>query len=337
MAQGHEVSGIDNGLAAPGVLYETPDPQPPVSLRDVRTLHARDLIGFDAVVHLAGLSNDPSGDLAPALTRDINLLGTVRTARAARAAGVARFIHFSSCSVYGAGDDETLDETSPTRPLTEYATCKVMAEHAINQFADNSFTVVSMRNATVFGPSSRMRFDLVLNNLAARAWTLKAIGLTSDGTPWRPLIHIDDLTRATMMMLDAPAALVNRQVFNVGDDRLNYQIQTIAAAVSSAFPDCTVTKGSNGNDARSYRISFAKIRQALGFTCDHSAESGVEELCQVFDRINLTRTMFESPSFDRLRRIQMLIASRTTDDDSLFWIDANAQELVQGRSAGHAA
>ena len=332
MAQGHEVSGIDNGLAAPGVLYDTPDPQPPISLRDVRTLHARDLIGFDAVVHLAGLSNDPSGDLVPALTRDVNLLGTVRTARAARAAGVARFIHFSSCSVYGSG--ETLDETSPTKPLTEYATCKLMAEHAINQLADNSFTVVSMRNATVFGPSSRMRFDLVLNNLAARAWTLKAIGLTSDGTPWRPLIHVGDLSRATMMMLEAPAALVNRQVFNVGDDRLNYQIQTIAAVVSSAFPDCTVTKGSNGNDARSYRISFAKIRQALGFACDHRVESGVEELCQIFERINLTRTMFESPSFDRLRRIQMLIASRITDD-SLFWIDANAQK--QGRSAGHAA
>lgn len=329
------MAGIDSGFNSPGVLYEDPHPQPPISFKDVRTLDARDLIGFDAVVHLAGISNDPAGDLVPALTRDINLLGTVRTARAARAAGIARFIHFSSCSVYGAGNDETLDETSPTKPLTEYATCKLMAEHAINRLAGKSFTVVSMRNATVFGPSSRMRFDLVLNNLAACAWTTKAIGLTSDGTPWRPLIHVRDLARATLMMLEAPPALVNRQAFNVGDDRLNYQVQTIATMVSSAFPGCTVTKGSNGADARSYKISFAKVRQALGFTCEHSAEAGAEELRRLFERIDLTRATFESPLFDRLRRVQMLIASRAAND-SLFWIDTNAQKLPQGSIADDA-
>ena len=305
LALGHEVSGVDSGFYARAVLYGSNGPQPAITYKDVRRLDFRDLSGADAVVHLAGLSNDPVGELLPPLTRDINLGGTLKAAVAAREAGVSRFINFSSCSVYGAAvSDGLLDETCMPSPLTEYARCKLLSEVAINHLATDAFTVVSMRNATVFGPSPRMRFDLVLNNLAARAWTANEIGLLSDGTPWRPLIHVADLACATALLLDAPSSLVNREVFNVGDDRLNHQVRDLAEEVSRVFGCSRVKIGGSSPDTRSYQVSFAKIRATLGFTCEQDVTSGARELLQLFERIELTKEKFESSMFDRLRWMQ---------------------------------
>ena len=320
LAQGHEVMGIDSGFHAHALLYQDRRLPPPSTAKDIRQLETQDLIGFDAVIHLAGLSNDPLGELMPLLTRDINFSGTLRTAIAARDAGVARFINFSSCAVYGGNCDEAKTELCATKPLTEYARCKLLSEAAIIQLASDSFTVVSMRNATVFGPSPRMRFDLVLNNLAAQAWTSNELELESDGTPWRPLIHIRDLARATAVLLEAPSKLVNRQVFNVGDDCLNHQVHKIATAVSRAFGGCNLRIGSNDCDGRSYRVSFRKFRETFGFACEQDLEMGAEELRQLFSLIKLTQADFESPLFNRLRRIKTLLLLQKVDTN-LFWLD----------------
>jgi nucleoside-diphosphate-sugar epimerase len=317
-ARGHQVSGVDVGFYAEPVFYADSGSQPAISPKDVRNLNAEDLSGFEAVIHLAGLSNDAVGELSPGLTQQINVGGALRTALAARNAGVARFINFSSCSIYGAIGEQPVDELSATQPLTEYARSKILAEEAINQLAGDSFTVVSMRNATLFGPSPRMRFDIVLNNLAGLAWTIGEIRMTSDGTPWRPLIHITDVARAAAIALDAPSNLVNREAFNVGDDALNYQVSEIACAISKRFPDCKVTLGRNGDDRRSYKVSFRKIREVLGFTCERDIEYGADELYNLFERVKLTRELFETPSYTRLRRIRELIDSGKVDKN-LFW------------------
>jgi len=317
-AQGHQVSGVDVGFYAEPQLYSALGRQPAVCHKDVRNLDAEDLSGFEAIIHLAGLSNDPLGELSPGLTQQINVGGALRTAIAARNAGVKRFINFSSCSIYGALGERPVDELSATQPLTEYARSKILAEEAINQLADDSFTVVSMRNATLFGASPRMRFDIVLNNLAGLAWTIGEIRMTSDGTPWRPLMHISDVSRAAAMMLDAPSQLVNREAFNVGDDALNYQVSEIAHAISRRFPSCKVTLGSNGDDRRSYKVSFRKIREMLGFTCQHDIEFGADELYKLFERVKLTRELFEAPYYTRLKCVRSLIDSGKVDSN-LFW------------------
>ena len=317
-AQGHRVRGVDVGFYAEPVLYSETRPEPKVTSSDVRKLQTKDLDGFDAVIHLAGLSNDAVGELSPSLTQQINVGGALRTAIAARNAGVARFINFSSCSVYGATGAQALDESSATEALTEYAKSKVVTEGAINRLASDSFSVVSMRNATLFGPSPRMRFDIVLNNLAGLAWTAGEVRLTSDGTPWRPLMHVSDVVRATTMLLEAPSDLVNRQTFNVGDDRLNYQVRDIADAISRHFTGCKVTLGSVEADQRSYTVSFRKIREVLGFTCERDIEYGAHELYNLFERVQLTRELFETPCFTRVKCIRTLMASGKVDRN-LFW------------------
>jgi nucleoside-diphosphate-sugar epimerase len=330
LAIGHEVSGVDSGFHAHALLYQPNKSQPAINYKDVRHLDAQALSGFDAVVHLAGLCNDPLGEFLPSITRDINLGGTLNTAIAAREAGVSRFINFSSCSVYGAnGSDAPVSESCVPNPLTEYARCKLLSEVAINHLASDSFTVVSMRNATVFGPSPRMRFDLVLNNLAGRAWISNEIKLRSDGTPWRPLIHIADLARATALLLDAPKSLVNRQVFNIGDDRLNHQVRDLAEEIARAVSGSRVKINGCNPDSRSYKVSFAKIRSTLDFTCEHDVSTGTRELLRLFERIELRRETFESPMFDRLKWIQTLIASGRLDRD-LYWVtSAPPAELDQ--------
>jgi nucleoside-diphosphate-sugar epimerase len=325
VARGHEVRGLDTGFYAAPLLYEDSSLQPPVVWRDVRELAVEDFAGFDTVIHLAGLSNDPLGELSPDLTRTINLGGTVRAAVAARDAGVGRFIDFSSCSVYGAGGAVARTEDFPTEPLTEYARCKVYAETAVSQLSSESYAVVSMRNSTVFGPSPRMRFDIVLNNLAGLAWTRGEIRLISDGTPWRPMIHVEDLARAAALLAEAPAELVNRQVFNVGDDRFNYQVREIAEAVARAFPGCRLTVGSSGGDDRSYQVSFAKIRERIGFTCEHDIDAGARELRSVFERMKLTAEIFESAYFTRLKRIRSLIDAGALDAN-LLWLASSGHD-----------
>jgi nucleoside-diphosphate-sugar epimerase len=334
-AEGHDVTGIDTGFYAEPLFYSDRSPQPPWRLKDIRRLNSEALDGFDAIIHLGGLCNDPVGELVAAVTRQINLNGTVRMAVAARDAGVARFINFSSCSIYGTSGDQLRDELSPTNPRTEYARCKLLSERKLSRLASDSFVVVSMRNATVFGPSPRMRFDLVLNNLAGLAWTRREVRLASDGTPWRPLIHVRDLARAAAMLLDAPANLVNGEVFNVGDDCLNQPIREIANEVCRAFPNSKLTLGTNREDERSYRVSFGKIRGLLGFNSEHDIQSGATELCRLFDRVGLTTDTFESSSFTRVKGLRTLISSGAVDEN-LYW-RAAPQQADKSMASGLAA
>jgi nucleoside-diphosphate-sugar epimerase len=287
--------------------------------RDIRLIGPEDLIGFDAVVHLAELSNDPLGAHNREATFDINHRGSMRLARAAKAAGVRRFVYSSSCSVYGAGAGESKTETSAPNPQTAYAECKLLCEAGLAELADSRFTVTCLRNATAFGASPRMRFDIVLNNLAGLAWTTGEIAMDSDGTPWRPLVHVLDICQAIELTLEAPAERVQNQIVNVGADDQNYQIRQIAEIVQRVFPDCRITFGQRSADNRSYCVSFAKIRQVLpSFSCGWSAERGVRQLRTVFRRIAMDRPVFESAPYTRLRQLMHLLGTDQIDA-RLFW------------------
>ncbi len=317
--RGHEVSGIDCGFYAGRALYEDRRQRPEVRVKDIRSLTAADLAGQDAIVHLAELSNDPLGEMDPETTYDINHRGSLALARAAKAAGVPRFIYTSSCSVYGVGSDEVRDETSPPRPQTAYASCKVLVERDVGALADASFSPVFLRNATAFGASPSMRFDIVLNNLAGIAWTEREIRMTSDGTPWRPLVHVEDICQAIALALAAPREALHGEILNVGDDGQNYRVREIAEIVAAAFPGCLTTFGPSGGDNRSYRVSFAKIRRHLpGFRCRWSAADGARQLHDIFTRIAMTPEVFADPAFTRLKRLQQLIAAGQLDRQ-FFW------------------
>lgn len=320
MARGHAVTGLDTGFYQSGWLYHGLPEIPRTIIRDIRTITAADLAGYDAVVHMAELSNDPLGQLNPAITYRINHQGSVALARAARDAGVSRFVYMSSCSVYGVGEEgEVKTEESLVRPQTAYAECKVLVERDLAQLAGDTFTPTFLRNATAFGPSPRQRFDVVLNNLAGLAWTTGAISMTSDGTPWRPLVHVLDIADAIGCALEAPREAVHNQVFNVGDSAQNYRVREIAAVVAEAFPGCAVRLGSNDADNRSYRVSFDKIRAHLpAFRCTRDARAGAEQLRAVFERIGMTEQIFKAPPYTRLTMLQQLIASGQLDAD-LFW------------------
>ena len=239
MAHGHEVVGVDTGFHRVGWLYNGVDRSPAWIEKDIRQLTADDLRGFDAIVHLAELSNDPVGQLNPDITFEINHHGSVRLATLAREVGVERFIYMSSCSVYGAAGDSFSTETSEVHPLTAYAQCKVLVERDVRPMADDGFSPTFLRNATAFGASPRQRFDLVVNDLAGHAWTEQVIRMDSDGRPWRPFVHILDISRAIMSVLAAPRDIIHGEIFNVGTNEQNYQIREIAEIISSTFPDCS--------------------------------------------------------------------------------------------------
>lgn len=317
-ARGHEVSGLDAGFYSDACLYGAP---PPARRADTRQVTEEELRGFDAVVHLAELSNDPLGQHRPEITYEINYRGSVSLARKCKAAGVPRFVYSSSCSVYGVGPETAATEESPTAPQTAYARCKVLVERAVAALADDGFSPTFLRNATAFGPSPRMRFDLVLNNLAGWAWTTGAIRMTSDGSPWRPLVHVRDLCEAIACCLEAPREAVHAEVFNVGDDRQNYRVREIAAIVAEAFPGCHLQVGRSDGDTRSYRVSFEKIRARLpGFRCRRDASEGARELRELFAAIGLTRELFESRAFTRLKQLEHLLREGRLDG-RLFWRD----------------
>jgi len=321
-ARGHEVAGLDAGYYRDGTLYLDPIgmPQSPRTVyKDLRTVTAADFAGFDAVVHLAELSNDPLGALRPENTFRINHEGSLRIAEAARAAGVERLVYASSCSVYGAGAADFVDETSPLDPQTAYAQCKVLVERDLKPMADDRFSVVFLRNATAYGPSPRMRFDIVLNDLCALAWTTKKIAMISDGSPWRPIVHIEDICEAMRCALEAPADAVNGEVFNVGATAENYRIRVIAQIVASVFPGCEITLGPPGGDHRSYRVSFAKIAARLpGFTVRWTAKQGAEELRNLFERIEMSPDTYAFRAFTRLRQLTYLQRTGQLDGD-LYW------------------
>lgn len=315
---GHDVTGCDTGFYRSGWLYNGLHHLPRTLSKDIRHLVAEDLKGHEAVIHLAELSNDPVGQLAPNITRDINHGGSVHLARLARAAGVTRFIYFSSCSVYGASND-VIDEDGATNPLTEYARCKLKVEADLRALASDDFAPTFLRNATAYGASPRQRFDLVVNNLAGLAWTTKEIKMVSDGTPWRPLVHVLDIAKAATCALEAPREAVHNETFNVGDCRENYQVRTVAEIASAAFPGCSLSMGDQGGDSRDYRVSFAKIKAKLpGFKTEWTVKRGVEQLREVFSRIGLTRDVFESAPHTRLKQINHLLHTKQIDAD-FFW------------------
>jgi nucleoside-diphosphate-sugar epimerase len=315
---GHVVKGCDTGFYRNGWLYNGITHLPETLSKDIRHVTPEDLRGCDAVIHLAELSNDPLGQLAPNITRDINFGGSMTLARAAKQAGVPRFIYFSSCSVYGASDD-IIDESGTVSPLTAYAECKVAVEAGLKELADDSFSPTFLRNATAYGASPRQRFDIVVNNLAGHAWCDKEIRMVSDGTPWRPLVHVLDICKAARCALEADRSLIHRETFNVGDSNENYQIKTVASIVSETFPGCGLSIGDRGGDKRDYKVSFDKIKTRLpGFSCEWTVKRGTEQLLEVFERIGLTKESFESSAYTRLKQINMLLETGQIDAD-FFW------------------
>jgi nucleoside-diphosphate-sugar epimerase len=321
MTHGHDVVGLDAGFHRIGWLYNAIDRSPQWLNRDSRSLTVDDLRGFDAVVHLAELSNDPLGALDPGLTDEINHHGSVHVATVAKAAGVQRFIQMSSCSVYGTSSGGFSDETAPLEPLTDYARCKALVERDVAAMADDDFSPTFLRNATAFGASPRQRFDLVVNDLAGHAWTEKVIRMDSDGSPWRPFVHILDISHAIDCVLRAPRDVIHREIFNVGSNDLNYQIRGIAEIIAEVFPGCALSIGDSRGDARNYQVDFTKINERLpGFAPKWDVRSGAEQLLQVFRSIDMSAETFESPAHTRIKRITELLATGQVDRH-LFWVD----------------
>lgn len=315
-AASHEVTGLDvffyDGC---DLMPGTDVPHLPVDVRDVRPQHLK---GFDAVVHLAALSNDPLGDMRPELTDEINFQATMTVAAAAKAAGVDRFVFASSCSMYGAGRaDEAVDETGELRPLTAYAESKVRSELALSELADETFSPVYMRNATAYGASPRLRLDVVLNNFVGCAYTTGRIRILSDGTPWRPLVHIRDIAAATVAMLEAPHEVVHDQAFNVGLDSENYQVAQLAEIVRDVVPGCEIEYAGSGDpDPRSYRVDFGKLSRSLpDLELKWSARAGAVELLEAYRAAGMTFEDFEGPRYTRVKRLKGQLAAGALDDD----------------------
>ncbi|MUH01283.1 NAD-dependent epimerase/dehydratase family protein [Scytonema sp. UIC 10036] len=317
--KGHEVIGVDTGFYKVGWLYNGTQVTAKTLNKDIRNISIEDLQGVDAIVHMAELSNDPTGQLAPHITYEINHKGSVRLAKLAKEVGVRRFVYMSSCSVYGVATEGDVTEESPVNPQTAYAECKTLVERDVQPLADDNFSPTFMRNATAFGASPRMRFDIVLNNLSGLAWTTKEIKMTSDGTPWRPLVHALDICKAIVCALEAPRDIVHNQIFNVGDTANNYRVKEIAEIVAEVFPGCQLSFGTQGADNRSYRVSFEKINTILpGFKCDWDAKRGAQQLYDVFSQIDMSEETFTSRGFTRLKQLEYLIRTQQIDKD-FFW------------------
>lgn len=316
---GHDVVGLD-AFFYRGCDFGPVDSRANERAGDIRDVSARELEGIDAVVHLAALSNDPLGDLNPSLTHEVNFEGTVTLAQAAREAGVRRFIFASSCSLYGAaGSGDTLDEDAPVRPLTAYAESKVRAEQTLWTLMDDDFGVVSMRNATVYGVSPRLRLDVVLNNLAAWAVTTGAIQLLSDGSSWRPLVHVYDLARVTELLLRAPDDLVRGEVFNVGSNEQNYLVRELADVLADVTGADVQFAQDAESDPRSYRVDFSKLARCLPeLSFQWDARRGAEEVVAALRLHELSREDFEGRKYVRLRQLRHLLDSGSLRDD-LRW------------------
>jgi len=320
MERGVEVVGLDSGFYRQGWLYPSHKNRPLTLSKDIRAVTADDLAGFDAIFHLAELSNDPLAKQNPGLTYEINHGGSVTIANAARKAGVKRFIYMSSCSVYGVGlGADYVDETSQVNPQTAYAECKTLVERDVGAMAGDHFAPCFLRNATAYGASPRQRFDIVLNDLCGLAWTTKEIKLQSDGTPWRPLVHALDIAQAAHLALLAPLDRIRGQIFNVGSTEQNYRVIDIARTVAAEFPGCKLTVGAPGTDNRSYRVRFDKINKLLpDFKCQWSAETGARQMHRLFERIGMSAEEFRAPAFTRVNMLLKLKAAGLLDDQ-LFW------------------
>ena len=331
-AAGHDVVGLDTDLFA-GCEFGQISQDIPEIRKDLRALVEADLAGFDAVVHLAALSNDPLGNLNASLTYYINHRASVQLAELAKAAGVRRFVFSSSCSTYGAAGDDFLDETAQLQPVTPYAESKVLVERDVARLADDRFSPSFMRNATAYGASPRLRLDIVLNDLVASAYTTGLVYIKSDGTPWRPIVHIRDMIEAMVRVLEAPRDVIHNETFNVGQTGENYRISELAEIVAETVPGCRIEYAAGGSpDKRCYRVNCDKIQRILpDFHPRWTARDGARELLDAYRTVGLTRDDMEKGRYTRIRHIQRLIESGDLDT-SLRWIPQTERVEVAAQS-----
>ncbi len=319
MAEGHDVVGLDSDLYEQCTFGEDM-PDVPCIRKDIRDVQSSDLEGFDAILHLAGLSNDPLGDFNPELTYEINYRASVRLAELAKSVGAERFVFSSSCSNYGAGGEEWLTEESPFNPVTPYGESKVLTERDVSALADDNFSPIFLRNATAYGVSPRLRFDLVLNNLTAWAFTTGKIMMKSDGSPWRPIVHIRDIALAFIAVLGAPKELIHNQAFNVGVTEDNLQIRDIANIVGETVPNCQVTFAEDASpDKRCYKVNCDRLPQVLSsFQTQWNVRRGAKELYEAYKKHGVTLEEFEGPKYQRIAHIKHLLSTGQLDK-SLRW------------------
>lgn len=318
---GYDVAGLDSNLyegSTYGQLNETPDF--PEVKKDIRDIEADDLKGFDAIIHLAGLSNDPLGDLNPDLTFEINYKASLRIATLAKKVGVKRFIFSSSCSNYGAGVQDWLDEKSSFNPVTPYGTSKVLVEQEVSKLADNDFSPTFLRSGTAYGVSPRLRFDLVLNNLIAWAFTTGKVFLKSDGSAWRPIVHIRDMSLAFLSVLGAPLDQIHNEAFNVGRTEENYRVRDLAEIVAQTVPGSRIEYSEGAEpDKRNYRVLCDKITMLPEYKPRWTAKQGAKELYETYKRTGLRQEDFEGPRYRRIDHIKQLLSSGRLDN-TLRWV-----------------
>ena len=314
LRKSHHVVGLDSDLYRKCTFAGTIAGVPTL-YKDIRDVEVDDLAGFDAVIHLAALSNDPLGDLDPELTYQINYRASVRLAELAKDAGVRRFIFSSSCSNYGAAGEEMLTESSPFHPVTPYGRSKVLVEQDVSGMADDGFSPTFLRNATAYGVSPRLRFDLVLNNLVAWAFVTKKVLLKSDGSPWRPIVHVEDIAKAFIAVLEAPRELVHNEAFNVARTAENYRIKDLAKIVAETVPNCHIQFAEGASpDKRCYRVNCEKIAKALKrFRPRWTARLGANQLLNAYKAKRFTLDEFEGPKYQRVAHIRKLLAEGVLD------------------------
>jgi nucleoside-diphosphate-sugar epimerase len=320
--KGYEVVGIDTNFYGKDCAFYPFLPEIKEMIKDTREISFSDLEGAYAICHLAALSNDPMGELNPELTYAINHLASVKIAELAKKAGVEKFIYSSSCSLYGmAGGESALTEDAEFGPITAYAKSKVYSERDILPLGDQNFSVTFLRNATAYGVSPKLRLDLVVNNLVGWAFTTKQIRIMSDGSPWRPIVHAEDIARAFIAVIETPNQVVNRQSYNVGLNSENYQVKDIAHMVQKVIPSCDVVfTGEHGSDSRTYRVNFDKIATCLpNFKPKWNLKTGIEQLHESYQRSGLNDEKFNGRYFIRLKQLQHLMSEQKLNND-LFWI-----------------
>lgn len=318
--RGHDVHGLDSDIYR-NCTFFGPMPEVPHLEKDVRDVTQEDVAGYDAIIHLAGLSNDPLGDYKPSLTHSINCQGSIKMAELAKAAGVRRFIFASSCSNYGAAGDNFLDESAAFNPVTPYGESKVSVERALLPLASDEFSPTFLRASTAYGVSPRLRFDLVVNNLTAWAFTTGRVLMKSDGTPWRPLVHVEDIARAYVATMEAPVETVHCKAFNVGQTSENYRISDVAAMVEANVPNSRVEFSADGGpDKRCYRVDCNLLSRTLHeFKPQWTVDRGIKQLYEKYVEVGLKLEDFEGVKFQRIAHVKHLLTSNFLDDD-LRWI-----------------